>query len=451
MNGKIYSTLLLLMVAALFSADRLQGQQPGEQTMQQAIYPQPVATLPEQELPPTDDPAPTTDEVRLPSLDGGPLLTIDPRHQANLLYGVGYSQAWGDPIGSGLERSGVSGSSALAPYVGLTGEVGTMQFALQYASTLTHYQYDGKASLPMESYHTGSISLLGKLSTRWDWSLSDDSNYGNGMLQAISPITSTAIGTQPVTVPTFGAGSLTGNSVLGNDARLRLDWQENRKQTISFEFDHIYYAIQGEPWRRNDVGFETKVNRTMSPTWSLLYYAQVIEPMTDTYCVSIGGGVGVDLRMAKDSELRIEGGPQFTRQGCILQQAANYAADFVHKFSMATAIYLTAHRQGISDQSVITLPTAWEDGTSAGVTHTFQHAVNARADWGFARGSLALGQSSFRSNFVNLSVEHQLNSVISLGGTYRNFYNSVGPQNLTRNVFLFSIYFRKPPADHQRS
>ena len=438
---KLILSASFLAIAWLMAASNLVAQEPA-----------PAGLVADLNLPPSpveaDLASTVSHPIRFASLDGGPVIVLDQRHTMQLSYGFAFAHTWGDTI-AGLDQSYIQSSSSYMPYLAVSGVKGHEIFLAQYAGTFTDYSFEKNLSNSLNSYHSGQFSVIGNADSRLSWTLSQSLNYGNGVLRSIAPISTTTLGGASALDPTSADLALTTDTVFGSRSELKLDWRQSRAQTIHLSVQHAFYQIQNQPSHMNEMAVTAQVDREVTRRWSFDYYGQVISPVADPGCVTLGGGLGVEVRFEDHSLINLQGGPEWTRAQCDRPQGLNYSVQYLKQFSTNTAFYATAGRQRTVEQNISSTLASWEDLAAVGLSHDFAKQIQARADWGYSRGNVLHSSDFYSSNFVSVSAEHQMASFLFFDFSYRNYYNAIGQTSLNRNAYILQVSFKHDPSNRQ--
>jgi len=364
-----------------------------------------------------------------------------------LFYGLSAATGYTDSV-SGL---GISPgfSSTVNPFVALLRPTRTGSFLLQYSATIAP---NDVYSRDTEVFHTFGGAIQGALSRRWFWTISGSGNYGSQLARLQAPLNFVVVQGTPVVNAGSTAVLLRSNNVAFTEGMAHLEWWKSPQETLGFAVVHSYTRADGDPAiplstpsSSNTIGVKADYNRIVSSRLAMQAYGEMETLIAGSRCESIGGGLGVSMKVNQKVGLNFAGGPQFTTPGCGGSQSANFSAAVTVNLTNRDRFYLSANRQF---SAAYQTNGVWEDNVAAGFSK-----VKGRFTLTTDSGYVHAQQRSpllepYRGYFVTPKIGMRISETLSCSAAYRNFHGfggDLGRGNLSLSVFSIEWH---PSAIH---
>jgi hypothetical protein len=311
---------------------------------------------------------------------------------------------------------------------------------VQYQPTFRHYtskSYEGG------SMQVGSGEIAGRLNERWNWDALVLARHGQDSIGMLAPQQSIPVGDVPGTAPSGNAFNPNANTITSVEGRAGLTYLLSERGTLGFKAENAY------------TGYNTLIGDSLIGTTSVTYmhastpglewlsYASATRYYGFVHCYAFGGGLGLEWRPEEHTYLHLSGGPQLDSAGCGKQQGFSYQADYSHRITPRSQIYVISAREVGSTNLG---PGLWQQTAAIGYQHDFERRESIAFDFGYI-DTTGLQTNGYSGKYVdgvyNRVLGHGLRAILS----YRWYTGDTSQSNFTRTTALLSIAWT-PTAGH---
>ncbi len=360
-------------------------------------------------------------EARGGGIQGGTSAAPFPMvHRYDFIYGMSSSAVYRTAM-PGFPDDRANTSVLLNPYVGLLGRTRTGSYLLDY--TLNAMPYDTLGS-PASAFHQFTASMNGLFTRNLDWTVSGNGGFGSESARVLGPISYQVVGGLPTSDTSNAILAAPNENVLTGSLNGTLGWQKSPRDRFTFALTSSYTSYTGETGvpaegqgHATSGGGTLTYERTLSARTRLFTFGDYFHLFGAGGCSSYGGGVGLTHEASRKLSVSVQGGPQFTTEGCGGQQGANFSGSILVRPTARTSAYLIVSR---SFTTAYRLNSAWDDNISAGLSHNTR-LFEFNIDTSYVRGGV---QPSYQGLFVGPNVRYHMQPTLSWLLGYRWYHGS---------------------------
>jgi hypothetical protein len=370
-------------------------------------------------------------------------LGTGPRHL--LLYGATVTEAYDDHFGATPDQLG-SRLTIVSPMIGISGNLQTAQYLLQYSPTVSKASNPG---LGLQAIHNTRFFLQSELNHGWSWTLGVQNQYGVDQLRFLAPLDFTTIQNIPIANATATVLALGNQRILNQSQDLSVYWQESERNRFNVTGQFVYYGLPDLGKKTTYIDFSGGMKHTFSPKVSAGVSGHIGKDLSPLTCNLYGAAASVDLDPTRRLSFKFGGGPDFGSPLCSTQQGFNFGASMVARLTERSDFYLAAARR-LNTPFQATLRAQSEDTASAGYSRRFRRGVELRLDTGYVHifDRSAGSVMDLYGDFIAPQVGWQLSRSITLRGTYRHIYqilNVATVSNVGRNQVMLTLEWTPAP------
>ncbi len=359
-------------------------------------------------------------------------------YKYQMLYGLSAYSVYTNSVG-GLGPTGTDLiSTSVSPYVALFLPTRTGRYIAQYSAVVN--PNDTQSGGP-QAYHTLTFSGMGSITERLYWNFATSGSYGSQSARLQGPLNFLVVQSTPVVDTSSTAVLLQATNVAFTESSIGLGWLKSRRDKISITAFHTYTGIQGDPntpqsvgSHANAVGGRMEYVRTLTPRIDLRSYGEGETVLNGPICNTVGGGLGIAMRVTHTLSFEVQGGPQFSTATCGSPQSANFSASVVKNLGTKGRVYASANRMFTT---VANLNSRWEDNVTVGFAKDFRR-LTFITDAGYLRGdSITTVVPAYHGYFVAPRVRYKISNSFGFTGGYRSYHGTggtVGSGNLSYAV-----------------
>ncbi len=317
-------------------------------------------------------------------------------------------------------------SSSFSPYLAVLIPTRKGSFVAQYTATVNP---NDTANGDPQAFHVANLKLQGAFSRRWSWQLQTSGSYGSESARFQAPLTYVVVQSTPVVSSNSAILLRTTNSSYA-ESDVHLGWRASSRDDLAWTFRHTYTGIAGDPsdpqasgTHSNSVGLRMDYGHTLNSRVVMTVYGEGDSLLQGPTCNSIGGGVGLAVKVSHSVALDVAGGPQRNSNSCGGQQNYNFNGNLVANVRWRTRLFASAQRVF---STAYRTDGVWEDNASAGFTKDFKR-VNVTTDAGWVRGEPILGTTErYNGYFVSPRIRIRATEALALTAGYRSFHATGG-------------------------
>jgi hypothetical protein len=359
-------------------------------------------------------------------------------YKYQMLYGLSAYSVYTNSVG-GLGSTGTDLiSTSVSPYLALFIPTRTGRYIAQYSAVVN--PNDTQSGGP-QVYHTVNLSGMGSITERLYWDVATSGSYGSQSARLQGPLNFLVVQSTPIVDTSSTAVLLQATNVAFTESSIGLGWLKSRRDKISITAFHTYTGIQGDlntpqsaGSHANAVGGRLEYVRTLTPRIDLRGYGEGETVLNGPTCNTVGGGLGIAMRVTHTLSFEVQGGPQFSTATCGSPQAANFSASLVKNLGAKGRVYASANRMFTT---VANLNSRWEDNATVGFAKDFRR-LTFITDAGYLRGdSLTTIVPAYSGYFVAPRVRYRVSNSFGFTGGYRSYHGTggtVGSGNLSYAV-----------------
>lgn len=375
------------------------------------------------------------DQTAVPqTLDGEPVFEPRPYH-IEYLYGGrligGYDSA---AIGPNSTLKG-TGFDTYDGYVGVALQTRKAYFVVQQDSFGNQYTASG---LPGQYLFMTSAMAAGEWNPAAKWHIEGHSTEGDSALLFLSPLPSTAIGSNVATSPTAADLGLDNSFAWYPDISAGVSLKLNPVSTFVVYAKDSYREIFDNDTHDNVALARPSLEFALSSRTTFGVYGLSTRETGEIDCRSNGGGLEITTHFLRTGYLDVRGGPQFGSKGCVRQQAYEYHVEVAAEIGRKIDAYAIANRES---GNTLVAGSDWEDNVGVGLKKHFGRAVVLGIDGGYVNGVHLGSNINYQGVYGAVEVRKRVNSMFLVSGAYRRFDNNETAPALHRNVVLFSLIF----------
>lgn len=356
-------------------------------------------------------------------------------YKYQMLYGVSAYSVYTNSIG-GLGPTGTDLiSTSVSPYLALFLPTRTGRYIMQYSAVVN--PNDTQNGGP-QAYHTLNFSGMGSITERLYWDFATSGSYGSQSARLQGPLNFLVVQSTPIVDTSASAVLLHATNVTFTESSIGLGWLKSRRDKISISAFHTYTGIQGDPntpqsvgSHANSVGTKVEYVRTLTPRIDLRSYGEAQTVLNGPSCNTVGGGLGIAMRVSHTLSFDVQGGPQFSTSTCGSPQSANFSANLIKNLGAKGRVYASVNRMFTT---VANLNSRWEDNFSVGFSKDI-HRLTFITDAGYLRGdSITTVLPAYQGYFVSPRVRYKITNSLGFSGGYRAYHGTggtVGSGNLS--------------------
>ena len=365
----------------------------------------------------------------VPALNGAGLFSLEKIHSFRILSGGAVTTGL-DTNPTNSTDAKASGIYSFLPYIGIAAGNERTQFLLQYQPIITQYTaYAGN------SIQQVSASFTNHFSPRWSWKIAMNGLHGN---DSVRPLASNTVVVGDVPGSGSSAASYLLNAGIVTDINGDFELLYDVAPRDAFKVQ-IVNSFNSYPQSHQNSGVVTEtVNYThlVRPTLGVAVYQQTSEYYLDFHCTTIGGGLGITWQPRSQTEVSVQGGPQFNSPGCEAQQGFAYHAYLSSNITGQSQFYVRGDRQPVSG---FLGPGLWQNDFSGGYQRKLSIRNIVGADLGYVQSSTLANTGPYKGFVAETSYTRQITGLFSLSCRYQNFMSRQGTTPFTRNILSFSI------------
>ena len=347
-------------------------------------------------------------------------------YKYQFFYGGAIESVYTNSVG-GISTGGNSDtvSTSVEPYLALFLPTHTGRFLVQYSGIVNP---NDTSSGDPQAFHTVTLSGMGSLSERWYWSASSSGSYGSESARLQGPLSFLVISATPIADTTSDAVLLNANNVAFVEDRLGIGWLKSRRDRITLTAFHTYTGIQANSTQpvgehSNAIGSKLEYTRSLTQRIDLRSYTEADTVLNGPKCNTIGGGLGLGIKMSHSVVLDVAGGPQWSSETCGSPQSANFAASLVKNFGNRDRIYASVNRMFTTFGQ---LDSRWEDNATVGFSKGMRR-LTLTTDAGYLRGtSVTTVVPAYHGYFVAPRIRYKVTNALGFTAGYRSFQGSGG-------------------------
>lgn len=359
-------------------------------------------------------------------------------YKYQMLYGVSAYSVYTNSVG-GLGPTGTDLiSTSVNPYLAVFLPTRTGRYIAQYSAVVN--PNDTQSGGP-QAYHTVNLSGMGSITDRLYWDFGTSGSYGSQSARLQGPLNFLVVQSTPIVDTTSAAVLLKAKNVTFTESSIGLGWLKSRRDKITITAFHTYTGIEGDPntlqsvgSHANAVGSRLEYVRTLTPRIDLHSYGEGETVLNGPICNTIGGGLGIAMRVTHTLSFEVQGGPQFSSSTCGSPQSANFSGSVVKNLGNKGRIYASANRMFTT---VANLNSRWEDNATVGFARDLRR-LTFITDAGYLRGdSISTLAPAYRGYFVAPRVRYKITNSLGFTGGYRSYHGTggnVGSGNLSYAV-----------------
>jgi hypothetical protein len=357
-----------------------------------------------------------------PEFAGGAALAHGtPAEYKNLFYyGATGSTVYSNALNPAQPKD-YSFSSSFSPYLAVLIPTQRGSFVAQYTAAVN--PNDTNNGDP-QAYHIADVKLTGAFTRRWSWQLQSAGSYGSESARFQAPLTYVLVQSTPVVSSNSAILLRTANSAYAEND-VHLGWRATSRDDLGWTFRHTYTGIAGDPANplsagshSNSVGLRMDYGRTLNSRVVMKVYGEGDTLLNGPTCNSIGGGLGLAVKVSHSVALDVGGGPQRNSNNCGGQQNYNFNANLVANVRYRTRLFAAAQR---TFSTAFRTDGVWEDNASAGFTKDFMR-LNLTADAGWVRGQPFIGTTQhYNGYFYSPRIRVRATEALSFFAGYRSF------------------------------
>lgn len=346
-------------------------------------------------------------------LDGSGLISTD--SDKGLIFSAAVGGGWdSNPTGSSDAVS--SSIYSVSPYIAFHRVSPKSEVIVQYQPTFLGYSSDIYVG---QLRHAASVQMDGRLSERLGWNINMNGSYGENGSRLAAPLPSVAVGKVPGT-ETSAAAYLPGSGFVTYVlTSLGADYRKSERSRVAIDIWNSYSRVSGFDQAGGTVTGRLRYSYDLSPTLSLMAYAQASHFYGDLNCEGIGAGGGIDWKLGMNSTLSLKAGPQINTDGCGDRQGYSYSVEYSTRLSSRAQLYLRASRLPMVSYLG---PGVWQRDASGGVQYRVTRRALLRGNVGYSSSTTLVAVSSYSGISIGASYDVQLKHNFSLSYGYRGYF-----------------------------
>lgn len=459
----------LVMIASAFAQTTQKAAQTGEQTVAQTAAQDNASDAADQKADVTTDSStdlpwyPNSPGAYTVSLGTGQLISLYPPqrndqtipngeyvegqqsialkskdYKYQMLYGLSAYSVYTNSVGGLGPANSDLISTSVSPFLALFVPTRTGRYIAQYSAVVN--PNDTQSGGP-QAYHTLNLSGMGSITERLYWDFATSGSYGSQSARLQGPLNFLVVQSTPIVDTSSTAVLLQATNVAFTESSIGLGWLKSRRDKISITAFHTYTGIEGDPntpqsvgSHANAVGGRLEYVRTLTPRIDLRSYGEGETVLNGPICNTVGGGLGIAMRVTHTLSFSVEGGPQFSTATCGSPQSANFSASLVKNLGTKGRVYASGNR---TFTTVANLNSRWEDNATVGFAKDFRR-LTFITDAGYLRGdSITTVVPAYHGYFVAPRLRFKITNSLGFTGGYRSYHGTggtVGSGNLSYAV-----------------
>jgi hypothetical protein len=348
-------------------------------------------------------------------------------YKYQMLYGLSAYSVYTNSVG-GLTPTGTDLiSTSVSPFLAFFLPTRKGRYIAQYSAVVN--PNDTQSGGP-QAYHTLTLSGMNSISERLYWSFGTSGSYGSQSARLQGPLNFLVVQSTPMVDTAATAVLLQATNVAFAESSIGLGWLKSRRDKISITAFHTYTGIQGDPntsqsvgSHANAVGSRLEYVRTLTPRIDLRSYGEGQTVLNGPTCNTVGGGLGISMRVTHTLSFEVEGGPQFSTSTCGSPQSANFSASVVKNLGTKGRVYASASRMFTT---VANLNSRWQDNATVGFARDFRR-LTFITDAGYLRGdSITALLPAYHGYFVSPRMRYKITNSLGFSGGYRSYHGTGG-------------------------
>lgn len=365
-------------------------------------------------------------------------------YKYQMLYGLSAYSVYTNSVGGLGPANSDLISTSVSPFLALFVPTRTGRYIAQYSAVVN--PNDTQSGGP-QAYHTLNLSGMGSITERLYWDFATSGSYGSQSARLQGPLNFLVVQSTPIVDTSSTAVLLQATNVAFTESSIGLGWLKSRRDKISITAFHTYTGIEGDPntpqsvgSHANAVGGRLEYVRTLTPRIDLRSYGEGETVLNGPICNTVGGGLGIAMRVTHTLSFSVEGGPQFSTATCGSPQSANFSASLVKNLGTKGRVYASGNR---TFTTVANLNSRWEDNATVGFAKDFRR-LTFITDAGYLRGdSITTVVPAYHGYFVAPRLRFKITNSLGFTGGYRSYHGTggtVGSGNLSYAVAGFEWY-----------